>query len=103
MAYKMEVNHPDFPKGFPFDCDGIPIDNGSSTTLTADDELTFIGRWGKDVKHFYGHSKIVTLTGSSELSKKEREAAAPEASVSPEPEVIEEMEDSHDTAKEGGE
>jgi len=80
VAYKLEVDHPDFPKGFEFDCDGILVKNGSAVSLTKEDEQNFISRWGHDVKHFYGHGTIAKVTGSSELSTKEKSealAAAP--------------------------
>ncbi len=80
MAYKLEVDHPDFPKGFPFDCDGILVENGGSVTLSKEDEAAFLSRWGNDVKHFYGHGTHAKVTGSSELSSKEKseaKAAAP--------------------------
>lgn len=77
MAYTLTVDHPDFPKGFPFDCDGILVENGESRTLTKEDEIAFLARWGNDVKHYYGHGTHAKLTGSSELSKKEREEVAP--------------------------
>ena len=72
MAYKLEVDHPDFPKGFPFDCDGILVENGETKTLTKEDELLFLARWGQDVKHFYGHGTVAKVTGTSELSSKEK-------------------------------
>lgn len=77
MAYKLEVNHPDFPKGFEFDCDGILVKNGETRTLTKEDELAFISRWGNDVKHYYGHGTIGKVTGSSELTAKEKAEATP--------------------------
>ena len=97
MAYKLEVDHPDFPKGFEFDCDGILVENGSSKTLTKEDELAFISRWGHDVKHFYGHGTYAKVTGSSELSSKEKKEATPE--VSDQPETVEDALDN----KDGGE
>jgi hypothetical protein len=84
MAYKLEVNHPHFPKGFEFDCDGILVKNGESVTLSKEDELLFLGRWGQDVKHFYGHGTHAKVTGSSELSAKEKADAKPEVSDTPE-------------------
>jgi len=75
VAYTLEVDHPDFPKGFEFDCDGILVKNGESRKLTKEDELAFIGRWGNDVKHFYGHGTHAKVTGSSELSTKEKSEA----------------------------
>jgi hypothetical protein len=79
MAYKLEVNHPDFPKGFEFDCDGLLVKNGESKTLTKEEELAFISRWGNDVEHYYGQGTVAKVTGSSGLSKKEREEAMPSA------------------------
>lgn len=77
MAYTLTVEHPDFPKDQEFDCDGILVKNNSSRKLTAEDELAFIGRWGKDIKHFYGHGTIAKITGSSELSSAQKKDALP--------------------------
>ena len=77
MAYTLTVNHPDFPKGQEFDCDGIFVKNGESKKLSKEDELAFIGRWGNDVKFYYGHGTIAKVTGSSELSSKEKAEALP--------------------------
>jgi hypothetical protein len=81
MAYKLEVDHPEFPEGTEFDCDGILVENGKSVTLTADDELAFIARWGKTVKEIYGHAPDhIKLTGSTEINTKaEKEEAAAKA------------------------
>lgn len=77
MAYTLEVNHPDFPDDYEFDCDGILVKNKSSRKLTADDELAFIARVGRSVKDIYGHGEIAKLTGSTELdTKAEKEQAA---------------------------
>jgi hypothetical protein len=46
MAYKLEVNHPDFPKDWEFDCDGVLVKNGGSTTLTEEDEGAIFARSG---------------------------------------------------------
>jgi hypothetical protein len=94
MPYKLEVNNPEFPKDAEFDCDGILVKNGSSVTLTKEDEIAFIARWGSEIKDIYGHGTIAKVTGSSELSKKEREDAMPTASVTAEAEA---------TAENGGE
>lgn len=80
MAYKLEVNHPDFPDDQEFDLDGILVKNKSSVTLTAEDELAFMSRHSeaRSVKDIYGHSKgPVTLSGSTELTTKaEKDKAA---------------------------
>ena len=89
MAYVLTVDHPDFPKGFKFDCDGIMVENGESRTLTEEDEIAFIARWGKDVKHFYGHGTVAKLSGSTELSKKQRDELMPEASTGAEVVAVE--------------
>ena len=98
MPYKLEVNHPDFPKGFPFDCDGIPVENGSTATVTKEQELQFIGKWGRDIKHFYGHGAVAKVTGSSELTPKERKEALPDEDAF---EI--ELPENNDDAKDGGE
>jgi hypothetical protein len=71
VAYKLEVDHPDFPKDWEFDCDGILVPNGGSVTLTKEDELAFLSRWGQDVKHFYGHGTVAKVTGASLVTAKE--------------------------------
>jgi hypothetical protein len=76
MAYKLEVNHPDFEKGFEFDCDGILVANGDSRVLTAEDELSFLARVGRPVKEVYGHGTFAKLTGSTELTTKEEKSQA---------------------------
>lgn len=73
MAYKLEVNHPDFPKDFPFNCDGILVKNKGSVTVTKEMEVRFLKKNRKSLKDIYGHSEIVKLSGSSELTKDERE------------------------------
>jgi len=72
VAYKLEVNHPDFPKDWEFDLDGIACKNGHSVTVDEDEERAFLARVGKPIKDIYGHSTIVKLTGTSELSSKEK-------------------------------
>ena len=73
MAYKLEVNHPDFPKDWEFDLDGIACKNGHSVTISEDEERAFVARVGRPIKDIYGHSKKnVKLSGTSELSTKEK-------------------------------
>ena len=72
MSYKMEVNHPDFPKDWMFDLDGIACKNGGSVTVDEEMERSFLARVGRPIKEIYGHSEIVKLTGTSELSSKEK-------------------------------
>jgi len=74
MAYKLEVDHPDFPKDFEFDLDGILVKNKGSRTLTEDEEQAFLSKNFRTVKEVYGHSTIVKVTGTSELSSKEVKA-----------------------------
>lgn len=76
MAYTLEVNNPDFPDDTEFDCDGILVKNKSSKKLTEEDELAFIARNnGRTVKDIYGHGKVAKVTGSSELSSKQKAEA----------------------------
>lgn len=70
MAYKLEVNNPDFPKDFAFDCDGILVKNGSSVTVTEEMEAAFLAKNGRPIKEIYGHGTIAKLTGTTELSGK---------------------------------
>lgn len=94
MPYKMEANHPDYPKGTDFDCDGIMIPNGGSITVTEEMERAFFAKNARPIKDLYGHSAIIKLSGSSSLSAKEtaelQAAFAPGQSAvaeEPEPEV----------------
>lgn len=78
MAYKLEVDHPGFPKDFMFDLDGIACKNGSSVTVTEEMEKHFLAKNGKTLKDIYGHSKVVKLSGTSEVSSKEKAELIPE-------------------------
>jgi hypothetical protein len=77
MAYTLEVNHPDFPDDYEFDCDGILVKNKSSRKLTEEDELAFISRHaeGRTVKDIYGHGTYAKVTGTTELSGAEKKQA----------------------------
>jgi hypothetical protein len=69
VAYTLEVNHPDFPKGTEFDLDGILVENGSSAKVDKEKEEWFLSHNGRSIKDIYGgKSEIVKLTGTSELS-----------------------------------
>ena len=72
MAYKLECDHPDFPKDWEFDLDGIACKNKGSVTVTEEMERSFLARVGRTIKDIYGHSEIVKLSGTSELSPKEK-------------------------------
>ena len=72
MTYKLEVNHPDYPKGFAFDLDGILVENGKSVEVDEDTERRFLAHNGKSLKDLYGQGEIVKLSGSSSLSSKEK-------------------------------
>jgi hypothetical protein len=69
MALKLDVDHPNYPKGMEFDLDGIGAKNGSSVEVTADMEQAFLSKNGKSIKEIYGHSKIVKVSGTSELKE----------------------------------
>jgi hypothetical protein len=68
VAYKLEVNHPDFPKDWEFDMDGVLVKNGGSVTLTEEDEIAIFNRsGGLTVKEVYGHKDVpdhIKLTGT---------------------------------------
>jgi hypothetical protein len=72
MAFKLEANHPDFPKGWELDCDGIGVKNGGSVAITAEMEEAFIGKNGRSIEEIYGHSEIHKLSGTSELGSKSK-------------------------------
>jgi hypothetical protein len=72
MAYSLEVNHPDFPKGFEFDCDGILVKNGNTVKISKDEEQAFLSRVGRPLREIYGHKDVpdhIKLTGTTELAK----------------------------------
>lgn len=69
MAYTLEVKHPDFPKDWEFDLDGILVKNGSSAKVSEEQEQAFLSKWGQSIKDIYGKSEIVKLSGTTELSK----------------------------------
>lgn len=75
MAYKLEVNHPDFPKDWEFDMDGVLVKNGGSVTLTEEDELAILNRsGGLTVKEVFGHKNVpeyIKLTGTKASDVKE--------------------------------
>ena len=70
MAYKLEMNHPDYPKDLEFDVGGLIVKNGGSVTLTKDDEQSLVARHGRPIKEFLDNNKFLKVSGSSELSKK---------------------------------
>jgi len=70
MSYKLEVNNPDFPKDFPFDCDGILVKNGHAVTVTKEMEESFLAKNGRPIREIYGHGIVAKLTGTTELSSK---------------------------------
>jgi len=72
VAYKLEVNHPAYPKDFEFNLDGILVKNKGSVTVTEDMERKFLKKQRKTIKEIYGHSEIVKLSGTSELSTEEK-------------------------------
>lgn len=69
--YTLQVDHPDFPKGWEFDLDGIPAKNGETTKVTKEMEEAFLSRIGRPIKDIYGHSEIVKISGTTELAKKD--------------------------------
>lgn len=71
MAYKLAVNHPDFPKDWEFDCDGIAVKNGREVTITKEMEEAFLARVGRPIRDIYGHGEYAKLTGTTELTKKD--------------------------------
>jgi hypothetical protein len=70
MAYKLEVNHPAYPKDMELDMDGVIVKNGGSTTLTEEDEANVVNRsGGRTVKEVFGHKDVpgyIKLTGTKE-------------------------------------
>lgn len=72
MAYKLDVKHPEYPEGTAFDLDGIAVENGKSVTVTKEVEAAFLSRVGRSIKEIYGHSEIVKLSGTSELTSNEK-------------------------------
>ena len=74
MAFKLEVNHPDFPKDWEFDMDGVVVLNGSSVTLTEQDEANVFARaQGRTVKEVFGHKDVPDYIKLTETAAKAKE------------------------------
>jgi hypothetical protein len=77
VAFKLEVNHPEFPKGWEFDMDGVVVKNGGSVTLTEQDELNVLGRaQGRTVDEVYGHEDVpeyIKFSGTSAIKQPKKE------------------------------
>jgi len=71
VPFKLEVNYPEFPKGYEFDIAGVCVLNGGSTELDADAETALVSKHGKGVKEAIGNNAHVKVSGSSALGKKE--------------------------------
>ena len=75
MAYKLEVDHPDFPKDWEFDMDGVLVKNGGSATLTEENELAIFNQnGGLTVKQVFKHKDVpdyIKLTGTKASDVKE--------------------------------
>jgi len=69
MALKLEVDHPNYPKDMEFDLDGIAAKNGGTVNVTEEMEAAFAAKNGKTIREIYGHSKIVKVSGTSEVKK----------------------------------
>lgn len=69
--YTLKLDHPDLPKGFECDLDGILCENGGSVEVTEEMEQSFVSKNQRTIKEIYGHSEIVKISGRSELSGKE--------------------------------
>ncbi len=64
----------DFPDGITFDLGGFAVPNGGSVELDKDQELAFYARHGKSVKdHFKGNDQV-EVSGSTELTPKDKSA-----------------------------
>lgn len=71
MAYKLEMKHPDFEDDVEFDLGGVMIKNGSTKTLTEEEEAAIVGRHGQTAKDALGNHPFMKVSGTTELSKKE--------------------------------
>lgn len=65
---ELEVNFPDYEKGAEIDLGGILVINGKTTTVSEDQELAFVGRWGKPVRDKLDGNKNVKVTGQAKYT-----------------------------------
>lgn len=70
MAVEVSANFPGIPKGTPMDIGGVLVENGGSTTLDEDQELSFVGRHRKTVKDQLSGSEFVKVKGSGKYGDK---------------------------------
>lgn len=67
MALKVEVDHPGFVKGYELAIPGVGmVGNGSSVTLTEEQETLFYSVTGQKVRDYYKDDGNVKVTGSSD-------------------------------------
>lgn len=68
MPLKVTLNHPAYEKGVPLDVTGIGlIENGSTKTLTEEDEREFVSRNMMTVKDGLKGSEFLSVDGTVEL------------------------------------
>lgn len=68
MPLELSINHPDFPKGTPFDVGGVLVENGKSVKLDEDAEQSFVARNGRAVRDWVGDSTTVEVKGTAKFS-----------------------------------
>jgi hypothetical protein len=69
MAYKLKMKDPTMPDDTLFDFGGFGIKNGSTVTLTAEDEQRIVLRHGMSLKEALGNNPYLDITGTTELKK----------------------------------
>ena len=78
MGVKLEVNFPNMAKGTELDVGGVLVENGGSTELTDEQELSFVSRHRKSVKDWAEGSEQIKVSGSGKVSSGEVEKMFPE-------------------------
>lgn len=82
MAYKITLDHPDFPKDVEFGINGLGrVPNGGSLTVDEDMERHFVASRGMGLKDAIGTP--FKVSGSSELSPTEKRDIVEASPVAP--------------------
>jgi hypothetical protein len=67
MSLKLSYHNPAFPKDQEFDLGGVLVKNGSSITLSEEQELSMAARFGTTVKEHFKESEDVKVEGTAEV------------------------------------
>lgn len=84
MGYSLKFEHPHFPEGKPFAINYLGVvENGGSLDVDEDAERMFVANNGISVEDAFNGNGLVTVSGSSALSKEEVDQLIEQASTAP--------------------